>query len=104
MVPSAPSAPPQSINGYPVDSTTFYLEWSLPPLHDQNGRIKTYSVNVTEDETEIKFQVKANQTSIRISSLHPDYTYCCQIAAITIAEGPYSDPYCVRLHQGGKCI
>ncbi len=92
------------MNGYPLDSTTFNLEWSLPPLHDQNGRIKTYSVNVTENETAAMFQVKTNQTSIKFSSLHPDYTYCCQIAAITVAEGPYSAPYCVRLHQGGNIL
>ncbi len=98
----APSAPPQGVNGYPLNPTTFHLEWSPPSLHYQNGLIVSYSVNVTENETAAMFQVKTNQTTFRFLSLHPDYTYCCRIAANTIAEGPFSPNYCVRLHQGSK--
>ena len=100
--PLAPSAPPQNVNGYPENHTAFHLEWSPPPLHDQNGVIEGYLVNVTENDTGLMFQTNTNQISMLFSSLHPDYTYCCQVTAVTVSEGPYSDPYCIRLHPGGK--
>lgn len=61
-----------------------------------------YLISVTENETGITFQVNTTQTSIIFIALHPDYTYLCIVAAVTIAPGPYSNTVVVITDPGGK--
>ena len=94
----APSAPPTNLNGYAIDHASLYFEWEPPPLHQQNGVVVQYLVNVTEHETGLMFQQITTQLNITLMSLHPDYVYECSVSAVTVAEGPFSPPFQIRVH------
>ena len=98
----APSAPPGSLNGFAVDHTSMFFEWQPPPLHQQNGNIVQYVINITERDTGIKFQRFTTQTSISITMLHPNYIYDCQVSAVTVAEGPFSAVFSIRINVAGE--
>ena len=102
LVSAAPSAPPQNLSGFAVDHTSISLSWSPPPVHLQNGNITHYEINITERETGLVFQYTTTNTSIVISSLHPDYIYDCIVAAFTVALGPYSVSMSVRVLMAGE--
>lgn len=93
---AAPSAPPQNIDGYAVDHTTIRLMWEPPPLYLRNGLVTQYTINVTERETGLTFQHTTPSLEILISDLHPDYVYECRVAAVTIAEGPFTEVFAIR--------
>ena len=95
---SAPSAAPTNLNGYAIDHTSLYFEWEPPPLHQQNGFVVRYLVNVTERETGLMFQQNTTQQNITLMSLHPDYIYECSVGAVTVAEGPFSPLFQIRVH------
>ncbi len=97
----APSAPPVNLNGFAIDHTSVYFEWESPPLNQQNGFIVRYVLNVTERETGLKFQRFTNQSSITLLLLHPDYIYECRVSAVTVAEGPFSAIFAIRLLVAG---
>ena len=94
----APSAPPTNLNGYAIDHTSLYFEWEPPQLYQQNGVVVQYLVNVTERETGLMFQRITTQLNITLMSLHPDYVYECSVSAVTVAEGPFSPPFMIRVH------
>ena len=99
---TAPSAPPQNVDGFAVDHTSISLSWRPPPVHLQNGNITRYEINITERETGLVFQYTTTNTFIVISSLHPDYIYDCIVAAFTVALGPYSVSFSVRVLVAGE--
>ena len=84
-----------------IDSETVHLSWDAP-LGDHNGRIREYTVNVTELETGREFQLIATTTFIEITSLHPFYTYEWQVSAVTIDKGPYTTLSVVMTSEDGK--
>ncbi len=93
---AAPSTPPQNIDGFAIDHTTIRLMWEPPPLYFQNGLVTQYTINVTERETGFTFQHTTPNLEILISDLHPDYIYECRVAAVTIAEGPFTEVFAIR--------
>ena len=85
-----------------LTSTSFILYWSAPPPEDHNGLIRHYIIRCTELDTGIMFQLLAvNVTERLVDSLHPFYSYTCAIAAVTVAEGPYSSSVTVATEQDG---
>ena len=48
-------------------------------------------MNLTEDATGLVYQYTVNHTSILIEGLVSYSTYFTQVAAVTIASGPFSD-------------
>ena len=84
-----------------TDSTTVLISWMPPPFQHQNGVIREYQVNVTETETGIAYRLVTAATTLTVPSLHPFYTYDCIIAAVTIAEGPYSVEVNITMPEDG---
>jgi len=98
----APAAPPQDAAVHNITSTSFTLTWEPPPLELQNGVIRSYTITITEVETENTFHLESLTTSIVVGSLHPYYTYVVSIHAITILAGPQSDMFEVITLPEGK--
>ena len=98
----APSAPPRSPSGIAVSSTVVTLTWSSPPLIDINGIIRNYVIRIRERETSRVWIFQATNSHINITSLHPYYNYECEVAAHTIATGPYTDPVSVQTMEAGN--
>ena len=96
-----PSAPPQSLTGIAVSSTVVMLTWSPPPLIDINGIIRYYVVKIMERETSLMWITEATDSHINITSLQPYHNYEFEVAAHTIATGPYTDPVTVQTMEAG---
>lgn len=78
------------------------MSWTPPVADDQNGIIREYRVQIVELESGMIYNHVTPTTSITVSSLHPDYTYGCSVAAFTVAEGPYSDKTNLTTPEDGK--
>ena len=99
---SAPSAPPEELAAASVGSTSFVLSWSPPPISQQNGVIREYTVNITEIQTGIFIILNSTSTSVSVLSLHPYYTYECTVSAYTVGIGPYSEVFTVITSEDGR--
>ena len=93
---------PQNIQATAVDSSAVQLSWDPPPLESQNGDIQHYLINATAAESGETVQLVSTVNSVRISNLHPYYTYSIVISAVTIGPGPYSSPVTVATFEDGK--
>ena len=97
-----PSAPPIVNSYYAIDPTTLYLSWTAPPLDKQNGIIRSYSILLTELETESTFIYTSTNINHTITLLHPYYQYQIEVSAITIGAGPTSTPVVLQMPEDGK--
>ena len=87
-----------------IDSRTLHLSWSAPEPSDHNGIIRGYHIELYETETDTTQQYETTTTHVVISSLHPDYTYEWSVAAVTVADGPYSITVNVTTPEDGENI
>lgn len=101
---TAPSGNVQNLSGIAVHSQALLLTWMPPPVNEQNGIIRSYEVYVTETETGILKNYTTSSTNITLADLHPFYTYSCVISAITVSEGPASNPVIITTPQDSKFI
>ena len=74
--------------------------WQNPPPEDQNGIIRLYFINISE-ESGRQFQLTSSTPHILVEFLHPFYTYVCTVAASTVDIGPYSPPLTVTTLEAG---
>ena len=104
----APSDAPTSIQGIPLNATTLFMLWQAPQSHHHNGIITAYHVLLREVQTDSTalHVLTSNTTSTVISDLHPSYQYEVQVAAVTVAIGPYSNTAVIQLPESGTftCI
>ena len=98
----APSEPPVGVSHLEVTSTSVTLSWKPPETSQQNGVIRSYIVNVREEETGRNFSVNSTNTELSIGNLHPFYTYHFAVAAVTISQGPFTYEYALQTLEDGK--
>ena len=96
-------ATPQNVNGHATGSTSLSLYWSPPPSQHQNGRIRYYHINMTDEATNILASFKTPNTRWTVSSLHPYTRYHCGVAAVTVAQGP-SAFITIQTNQSGTSL
>ena len=99
----APSGPPTAINVSSLSSTSLSISWSPPLLHHTNGIIQYYIVNVSVAESQANLQFETSSLSLTLNDLHPFYTHTVIVSAVTIAPGPFSNEYNLRLPSDGWC-
>jgi len=98
----APSVAPTNLSGFAIDHTRIELQWIAPPSNTLNGILAFYVVRVIERETALVFEYNATNTSILLTSLHPDYVYECSVAAYTKDVGPFSRIFAVQVLMSGN--
>ena len=86
------SAPPNNVTATDVTAFSLILRWNPPPSEHQNGIIREYLINVTEEDSGRELQIRSLTTDLRVQFLHPHYTYKFTVATWTTAVGPFSDP------------
>ena len=97
-----PTSAPQDPRGHAVSSNAIILSWDPPPILERNGIIRDYRINLTEETTEIVMTYISSGNSIEVSLLHPFYNYSWIVSAVTIGEGPYTEPSWVTTLEDGK--
>ena len=100
----APGLPPEGLSVEVNDAHSMTVSWS-PPSSEQNGPITGFKVNLTLAYVDaLPSQHFSNSTSIYFAELTPYSTYHIQVAAVTVAIGPYSDRiYAVIPEAGMYC-
>ena len=100
----APSSSPVGIIVSNVTSRDFSTQWLPPVPSGRNGVIRGYTVVLTNEVTGLtaSLALGANETSLGFWDLHPAYTYILSIAALTVSQGPFSDPTRVLMAEDGK--
>ena len=98
----APEGNPSNFTGMSLNSTHIFLTWSPPPSDQVNGIVRGYHLNVTEAATGQVYQHVINNTHITIGSLHPFYTYYCEVAAFTVQTGLNTSFFTVKTAEDGK--
>lgn len=100
-IPAAPGLPPEDTRVEVHDAHSVTVSWS-PPSSEQNGPITGYMVNLTQAYVNtLPTQHFSNSTSIYLDELKPYSTYHIQVAAVTIATGPYSDRVYTLIPEAG---
>ena len=101
---TAPSSAPISLSVSAVDSLSIFLSWSPPLASDHNGIIRSYSIKVTaiSDIYTDVFSFSTLATTFNTSVLSPFTTYSVQVAAVTVATGPFTSAYNVTTQQDGN--
>ena len=89
------------MSGVAQSTTVLFFTWLPPPSVDINGIILYYEVDLREIETGQRWTFFALGDDLRLGSLHPYYTYQCEVAAHTVGRGPFSDPF--QLRTLGTC-
>ena len=99
-----PTSAPQNIRDIDKTSTSILLSWDPPPVEDQNGLIRSYSISVTRLSTGYQWYLNSNSsyTNVTIEGLEPYNSYAFQLAAYTIAIGPYSDAIVIDTLEDGQ--
>jgi len=77
--------------------------WDTIAPENRNGILRHYLVSVLEVETNEMSTYTAVSTQVNISSLHPYYTYTCNVAAVTNRVGPFSQSISIVTPQEG-CV
>ena len=87
-----------------VESTSFLIKWGIPQQNETNGNIRYFTLQAIEIETAniVTFNVSGIQKEL--TGLHPFYTYELRVATVTIAAGPYSEPFRVQTKEAGKNV
>ena len=85
---TAPESAPENFNGVATSPRSLQLFWSPPPISEQNGIVRSYTINTTEVETGRVQGFIVMNTTIVLTDLHPYYQYICTVAAYTVALGP----------------
>ena len=101
-----PTGAPQSLGAVAVSSSSIRITW-IPPLEDQqNGVIRSYSINVTEIQTGTikKFEAYGDESIKIVNQLHPYYLYECAVAANTVGLGPAAFTQTLTFPAGELCI
>jgi hypothetical protein len=92
MPPTAPSSPPTGVRAIPSSPTSIHIRWNSLPAEHQNGEIEYYLVFCIDSNSGgISSRHTTVMTDVTIIGLHPYYTYKCNVSAVTVDIGPFSD-------------
>ena len=98
----APSDAPLNPSVLIVDSKTINILWYPPAFEHQNGVIVHYIVSIFEASTNNVSEYISYTTTLHLTSLHPHYQYNIKIAAVTTAQGPFTEETIIVMPEDGK--
>ncbi|XP_075749893.1 protein sax-3-like isoform X1 [Rhipicephalus microplus] len=97
-----PTAPPESVEVHVLNSTAVTIFWSPPPPQHCNGRLRGYSVYVTENASDLNINQSTNSTtnSLTLSNLKTGAMYEARVVAVTtVGGGPASNPVHFKMER-----
>ncbi|XP_055085949.1 usherin [Periophthalmus magnuspinnatus] len=64
-----------SVSAFPINHTTIYINWTQPSVHDLQGDVESYFIEVKSVRSSEMYTFSANVTSAVISDLWPSTMY-----------------------------
>ena len=101
-MPPAPSQPPTNVQVPTINPRKVELVWAPPPMDQQNGIIRRYIVNITNNDSGEEMITHSQTTSTLVQNLDPFTTYTCSVSAETVAPGPFSSAIMFQTAEDGK--
>ena len=93
------------MRGRALTSTSILVQWDPPLVEHQNGEIESYIIICIEQNTGRTLRLDTTPiTNVTISELHPFYSYVCNVSAVTVDSGPFSDTINVTTLEDGTYI
>ena len=87
-----PDAPPESLKGWNLSSTSLHIQWDPIPFRYRNGKILRYQVNInSEKQTRVRLKATnyTESTSITFKGLQKYSKYEISVSGITSrGKGP----------------
>ena len=102
---SEPSAPPATVMGHNISSTSILVQWGIVPPLDQNGIILRYKITykVFPDGTPQTKTVNAPTTQATLTGLNRYTNYSVTVFASTVkGGGNVSEPIIVITDEDSK--
>lgn len=99
----APSLPPNITSYEALDPSTVLLLWSPPPSHSLNGKVQYYLIHTEDEQGNVNLTEEQREFTV-IVSLTPAVNYMFKVAAVTVGEGPYSDPVHLKMPEDGDLL
>ena len=88
-----------------ISSTRAEFVWLPPLLGETNGVVTGYVVQITGQDSDERFELFTNMTSIQVENLRPFYSYVFTVAAQTEAgDGPSSQVVYFQMRAAGKFV
>ena len=96
---AVPRVAPDNFTVSVVSATELYASWNgvFTPV----GDVRDYIIRLQEVDTGLVFDIRSASTYITIP-VHPDYTYLCSVAAVTVGRGPFSAEISVQTPEDGN--
>jgi receptor-type tyrosine-protein phosphatase Q len=101
MPPTAPTSPPLNISVTVVSSVAISVTWDPPLVHNQNGIIISYIIqlyDIVTGQTTL-YEREGHHSQLVIDTLHPYYVYAVSMAAETVDLGPFSTSQSIQTFQ-----
>ena len=100
----APSLAPMNVVVDLINSSTVNISWDPPPPEHTNGIILYNVIHLAGLQDTLVQNITTSSNWALITDLHPYYNYSFQLAAVTISQGPFSDPQTFTTPEDGKHV
>ena len=81
------------LQGRAVNATALQLSWQPPPVDEQNGVIRLYTVVLRESQTGQTIVYNTTMTQLTVGSLMPCMSYNWSVTPYTVGYGPVPRGY-----------
>ena len=98
---AAPTGPPRYVEVLVINSKSINITWSSVLDEDTNGIVRSFVINVTDNEQTRQVTVSARHLYHNIRSLRPYTNYSISLAAATVDTGPFSSEVMVEMPEDG---
>ncbi len=103
--PTVPGQPPQNVTAANLSSTSIYVQWEPPPQEFFFGILRGYIIryvpvcNISNDDAYL--MANSTETNYTLDLLMEFVNYSIEVTAVTVGNGPFSDPVYVRTNADG---
>ncbi len=105
---TVPGLPPQNVVAANLSSTSIYVQWEPPPQAFFYGILRGYIIRYVpvEDISNANAYLMTNlieptETNYTLENLLECVNYSIEVTAVTVGNGPFSDPVYVRTNLNG---
>ncbi len=106
--PTVPGQPPQNVTAANLSSTSIDVQWEPPPQEFFFGILRGYIIryvpvgNISNDSAYLMTNlIEPTETNYTLELLMEFVNYSIEVTAVTVGNGPFSDPVYVRTNADG---
>ncbi len=101
--PTVPGQPPQNVMATSLSSTSIYVQWEPPPQEFFYGILRGYIIryvpvgNINNGDAYLMTNlIEPTEINYTLENLLEFVNYSIEVTAVTVGNGPFSDPVYAR--------